>query len=555
MAPRLNILFTLMTKHLFRCLLVLLVVTFVLNMSFVLAQKKYYIDSQNGNDSNDGRSKDTPWKSHTMISKVHLTPGDTVFFKRGSQFVGPVEITESGTEYSPIVLTSYGKGELPRFTNPNDTDMNGNCIRISGSWIVVEGFCFHDTPPTKNPDRLTSIFKMGAICILPGANHNIIRNNVFIRCTKAIQSTGEYTLITNNYLEGPNHPMWYEEGARGGWGPIGIHLGIGNQEVSYNVIRNYLTTKSPYGSDGGAIELDDGRFHKDNFYIHHNYTEGNAGFIESSWKYDYNPCVQEVHNLRVAFNVNVDGQDWLYMWAPCHDCYFDNNTVIRIYDFTSPLNDVAYLDFGGIHFRNNLIIYSADDAYQGPGASGVITENNWYLNINDWSENHWDPYQAGSGDPGLVDLENGDYHLKSDSPLRGKGVNLSEYYSVDYEGNPLPKNGAWDVGALQFSNSSTGMIENLKLYQNYPNPFNPGATVKFTIISFVVPETNNVTMTVYDLMGQKIRTLLKSKVHPGDHFVRWDGRDDDGNAVPSGIYFYTLESMNRIESKKMMLVR
>jgi len=49
--------------------------------------------------------------------------------------------------------------------------------------------------------------------------------------------------------------------------------------------------------------------------------------------------------------------------------------------------------------------------------------------------------------------------------------------------------------------------------------------------------------------------LLKSKVHPGDHFVRWDGRDDDGNAVPSGIYFYTLESMNRIESKKMMLVR
>ncbi|HDN59431.1 MAG TPA: hypothetical protein ENF20_05690, partial [Candidatus Marinimicrobia bacterium] len=61
--------------------------------------------------------------------------------------------------------------------------------------------------------------------------------------------------------------------------------------------------------------------------------------------------------------------------------------------------------------------------------------------------------------------------------------------------------------------------------------------------------------TVYDLMGQKIRTLLRSKVHPGNHFVRWDGRDDDGNAVPSGIYFYTLESMNRIESKKMMLVR
>lgn len=140
--------------------------------------------------------------------------------------------------------------------------MNGNCIRISGSWIILENLYFHDTPPTKDWHRLTSIFKMGAVLNMKGANHNIIRNNVFIRCTKAIQSTGEYTLITNNYMEGPNHALWDEEGASGGWGPIGIHLGIGNQEVSYNVIKNYLTTNSPYGSDGGAIEIDDGRYHK-----------------------------------------------------------------------------------------------------------------------------------------------------------------------------------------------------------------------------------------------------------------------------------------------------
>ncbi|MBK8026391.1 MAG: right-handed parallel beta-helix repeat-containing protein [Chloroflexi bacterium] len=408
--------------------------------------RTYYIDSQNGDDSHDGLSEETAWKSHTLVSELPLNPGDTVAFKRGSAFSGPIQLTSSGTEEDPILFTAYGEGEPPRFTNPNDRDLNGNAIRISGSWLIVENLYFHDTPPTRNASRPHSIFRMGAIYNMPGANHNVIRDNVFVNCTKAIQSTGEFTLITRNTMDGPDHALWINEGAGGGWGPMGIQLGIGNQEISYNTIRGYLTTDSAYGSDGGAIELDDGRYHKDNVTIHHNYTEGNAGFLESSWEFDFMPFVQEVHNLRVAFNVSVDGQDWLYMWAPCHDCTFDNNTVIRTHDFGSPLNDVAYLDFEGIQFRNNLIVYSGD-AYQGPGASGIVTENNWYFNVENPSRTHWDRQQAGSGDPGLVDLVGGDYHLTCDSALIGNGTNLSAMYDVDFEGNALPEDGAWDVGA------------------------------------------------------------------------------------------------------------
>ncbi|MBN2355323.1 T9SS type A sorting domain-containing protein [candidate division KSB1 bacterium] len=431
-----------------RCMLTLFIAISSIHASSLWAQKTYYIDSQNGNDNSDGISIHTAWRSHAKVSTVALQPGDTVAFKKGSQFNGPIQIIDSGSEGKPIVITSYGEGERPRFTNPDDLNLNGNCIRISGSWIILENLYFHDTPATKNASRLRSIFLMGAVLNKVGADHNVIRNNVFMKCTKAIQSSGEYTLITHNYLDGPSHALWNEPGSYGGWGPMGIQLGIGNQEVCYNVIKNYLTIDSDYGSDGGAIELDDGRFHKDNFYIHHNYSEGNAGFIESSWGADHNPYVQEVHNLRVAFNINFDGQAWLYMWAPCHDCYFDNNTVIRTHDFTSPLNDVAYLAYDGIHFRNNLFIYTGD-AYQGPGAGGVVTENNWYLNANNWSKVHWDANQAGSGDPGLVDLDNGDYHPITDSPLVGKGTNLREYYSVDFEDKPLPDSGAWTIGALQ----------------------------------------------------------------------------------------------------------
>ena len=59
--------------------------------------------------------------------------------------------------------------------------------------------------------------------------------------------------------------------------------------------------------------------------------------------------------------------------------------------------------------------------------------------------------QAGSGDPLLVDLQKGDYHLKADSPLRGKGINLSKFYKTDFDGRPLPKTGKWDIGAIQYS--------------------------------------------------------------------------------------------------------
>jgi hypothetical protein len=386
-----------------------------------------------------------------MIGSVVLAPGDTVRFKRGSQFSGPLQILDSGTESAPIVLTAYGDGGPPAFTNPDDTNMNGNCIRISGEWIVLDGLHFHDTPGTKTSDRLQSIFLMGAVLIMTGANHNTIRNCSFTRCTQGIESEGEYTLITSNTLDGPDTALWNVPGenAGGSWGPLGIHLGVGNQEVSYNRITNYLTLDSVYGEDGGAIEIDDGRFHKDNLYIHHNRTHGNAGFIELAWLGDYNPRVQEAHNLRVAFNQNVDGHHWLNIGAPCHDCYFDNNTVIRNTDFGGPFNLGVTMDFSGIHFRNNLFVYTADEFFVGDAASGGEMQSNWYFDQKSPPGACPDANAAGSGDPGLVVSPNGDFGLCAASRLRGLAVNLEQRYSVDLSGSPLRASGPWDVGAFQ----------------------------------------------------------------------------------------------------------
>jgi len=425
------------------------VVLVIGTMSNAYAQPTgYYIDSVDGNDSNDGLTPSTAWESHTKINSLELQSGDTVRFKRGSQFSGPIVIDESGTAANPILLTAYGQGSAPRFTNPNDLDMNGNCIRISGDYIIVENLYFHDTPPTENANRLASIFQMGAIFNMPGADHNIIRNNEFMHCTKGIQSTGEFTLITHNHLDGPSHALWWDGVASGGWGPMGIQLGIGNQEVSHNTIKNYLTVQSPYGTDGGAIEFDDGRFHKDNLYIHHNFTEGNAGFLESSWGADYNPYVQEVHNLRVAFNVSNDGQSYCYMFAPTHDTYFDNNTIIRANNYPDPypnFDEIVYAQFPGITFRNNLLVGTQQTNNNPYNGASVTVQNDWYWEIGT---------SNGDGDPLLVDFNGGDFHLTGSSPLIGQAQNLSQHYSTDFDGVLLSSSRPWDIGAYMSKGST-----------------------------------------------------------------------------------------------------
>jgi hypothetical protein len=421
------------------------------------APRNYYIDSVRGSDRNSGRSKSSPWKSHTKAESELLAAGDVIHFKRGSAFSGNIEISESGTAARPIRLTSYGTGQLPKFTNPTTRDASGNAIVLSGDYIIVESLHFHDTPG-EHVSGMIIMTKLAALRIDRGADHCIIRNNEFIKTGQGIMSAGEHTLITKNYLDGPSYALWRT--SKSSWGPMGIHLNIGNQEVSYNTIKNFGTKDSPWGSDGGAIEIDCGGYHKKNIYIHHNYSEGNAGFLESSWDYDWPQYSQEIHNWRVSFNVCYDGQSWLFMLAPGTGIYFDNNTIARYNGFGRSQNSGARLDVrggspvgvaAGLHFRNNLFIYSSSP-YTGNRSGGALKTANWYSKHKSPRTKYGrDDKQAGSGDPLLVDLQKGDYHLKADSPLRGKGVNLSKLYKTDFDGRPLPKNGQWDIGAIQYS--------------------------------------------------------------------------------------------------------
>jgi hypothetical protein len=87
------------------------------------------------------------------------------------------------------------------------------------------------------------------------------------------------------------------------------------------------------------------------------------------------------------------------------------------------------------------------------------------------------------------------------------------------------------------------------LHQNYPNPFNPTTTIQYSL-----KELHNTSLVIYNLLGQKVRILVHKQEGPGIHSVQWDGKNDNGEQVSSGVYFYKLKSGTFVESKRMLLL-
>ncbi len=90
----------------------------------------------------------------------------------------------------------------------------------------------------------------------------------------------------------------------------------------------------------------------------------------------------------------------------------------------------------------------------------------------------------------------------------------------------------------------------LTLAGNHPNPFNPATTIEFA-----VPQTGEVELAVFDVAGRRVATLVRGVVTAGHHEVTWQGRDDRGGQVASGVYFCRLADGQNLQTRKMLLVK
>ena len=121
-------------------------------------------------------------------------------------------------------------------------------------------------------------------------------------------------------------------------------------------------------------------------------------------------------------------------------------------------------------------------------------------------------------------LHPGEYHIYTDAPLQTPNTKISA---------PDDKT-----------------VGRLLLPQNYPNPFNPNTTITFSL-----PQPEKVLLSVYDLAGRQVRQLVDSALTAGQHHVAWDGREEHGRAVSSGVYFCRLRFGDEVRVRKMLLTR
>ena len=156
-------------------------------------------------------------------------------------------------------------------------------------------------------------------------------------------------------------------------------------------------------------------------------------------------------------------------------------------------------------------------------------------------------------------------------PLSGSGVLVYVVFKVEgsqgntttihfdemvfNEGDPasITSDGLFEVvpgSDVEDEDEFPGRPAELTLFQNYPNPFNPQTAIQYTL-----PHDCKVEIAIYNILGQRVKTLVNEQQRAGYKRVEWDGKNDRGEQVASGIYFYRIEAGEFTKSKKMEILK
>jgi hypothetical protein len=148
------------------------------------------------------------------------------------------------------------------------------------------------------------------------------------------------------------------------------------------------------------------------------------------------------------------------------------------------------------------------------------------------------PVYANADDNNAALVPGGQFYLTVD------GTKTKETFTWTSNGDRI------QVASLSTGNSNGTLPDGFSLEQNYPNPFNPTTT-----ISFMVPVSTRARIEIYNVLGALIAVPFDDAVEAGEHSIVWDGRNQNGQSVSSGVYLYKLVSDGYSEARKMMLLK
>ena len=231
--------------------------------------------------------------------------------------------------------------------------------------------------------------------------------------------------------------------------------------------------------------------------------------------------------------------------------------VYRLYDnFQVEFRTTLGLPFNAFKiqpFNNHLLVFSSYQLIMfdltDPEKARVDTSINIPIPVYDCTITNDKLYTVGPFGIGAYDLSSGRPRLLNYGGRSGHIIAAYDHIAAISDGNSIHM---YDLrGALtDYTPVDDNLPSAFYLSQNYPNPFNPSTTIEYTL-----PRRSRVNLSIYNILGQHVTTLVDEEKSAGQYSVEWHGRAGDGRWAASGIYLYRLMVDDYSESKKMILLK
>mgnify|MGYP005839630877 CR=1 FL=1 len=554
----------------------------------------FYVD-KNASGQNNGSSWTNAWQSFSAINWNSIQPGDVIYISGGTDstvYYERLVVGASGTPGNYVTIrNSYDVGHNGKviIEDPNTNSFDG-CIYMSEKdYIYIKGLetragirgiylwtrCDYvtiDSCIVKDwyPNGLTGGVKIEGQDAFP---HSLNCSNVEIKnCVVISASLWDASSTDCIYIQGAlNTKIHHNFIHQRNRSLINHHVDCIQmyRTAGVKIWNNVCIIDSGVTGHGMILGIESRAGQIDTMICYNNYIsaggheqggEPDINAVFNRW-YGYNdrPLSYWIHNTIVTRNSNESPIVMEYMG------FFKNNIIAQFgTNGQPPTWPLPTINAGnGMYFdppcyvdscTNNLIWREWGDVqfygmFSGNGHNG--TPSGWSGWVNTYggtgvNSNPSFTYPLGS--------YNG-FIINPNSPAVNAGGNLQAF--IESKGLPWsdilgnPRDSSPDIGAYE-SGSPVGSNDNLQdqpsnfaLYQNYPNPFNP-----LTNISYTIPASSFITLKVYDVLGNEIRTLVNEEKSKGNYEMEFNAID-----LPSGIYFYRFQSANFVETKKMILLR
>ena len=493
----------------------------------------------NGSDENSGLTPDDPLK--TIAYANILIKADSLN-SRIIHIADGLYSTNATGEHLPINLKSYvsiiGESE-------ENTIIDGDeYYPIMAGWdgereVMIKNFTFqnsqlashHWAPLTMMFTIIDSVWKRFTVSL-----ENLTIRNITSRTSddtpNALELVDSDSIIMKDITIEDNIC------------DAAAHLWTMNLEAENFIVRNTHYISGSESVTGSAIPI-----------LRHNtfFPEDNPLVFKNLLVCD-NEGVGDLFYPPLTFNVAYGAEVYVINGTFADNTIYGGNSgIIRVTDSSklTLINSVVHNNEGlPVYLNGDDVELTVDHCLLTNGFDDIYTVGDPTIN---WLEGNLsgNPEFQGEGAEWPYNYLSTSPCIDNGTTILPAGIELPEF---DLAGNPRIYGETIDMGAFEWQGvgSTNNELFNTKVkLSNFPNPFNPSTTISFS----VTQNSDFVNLEVYNIKGQKVKTLINEQMQKGKHSIIWSGLDKNNKSVSSGIYLYKIKAGNQESVKRMLLLK